>query len=181
MAATAICVCMTISHFGQKRLLNALNVNGTGKSLILYSAYMHTSFPSLKTKKQDCSENSVKHVLQGVWMRKELTDSEKCDHFMHFVWSKWKMIHSLSHVEFCFADCVQSFGNMISFLTNACKKLFKWIINILLLLFFYSNFLQQLAWAVFNKPMWWYVGLYSMKTQSTVFLHCNDTHCTNKY
>ncbi len=56
----------------------------------------------------------------GVWMRKVFMDFWNCAHWMHFVWKHWKIIHSLVHTDFSFADSVKSFDNVTSVLTDAC-------------------------------------------------------------
>jgi len=53
-------------------------------------------------------------------MTKVIIDFGKGVHWMHFVCKKWKTIHSLFRLDFCFAECVKSFENVASVLTYAC-------------------------------------------------------------
>ncbi len=51
------------------------------------------------------------------WMTKVFVDVDK---MWSFVWKQWQMIHSLVRIDFCIAECVNSFENVVSVLNNAC-------------------------------------------------------------
>lgn len=49
-------------------------------------------------------------------------DFEKYGDWMHFVWKKWKMIHSLVRILSCGADCVKGFENGLEQYLLAIEK-----------------------------------------------------------
>ncbi len=70
------------------------------------------SFKSSVLASEKCAENVQCFAGCGVWMTKVFVDFEK--------WKQWNMIHSLVRIDFCIAECVNSFENVASVLNNAC-------------------------------------------------------------